>query len=40
MNSKPSMFVIFLTVFIDLVGCGIVVPLVSLLAGITARAAG
>jgi MFS family permease len=30
MNRKPSMLVIFLTVFIDLVGFGIVVPLVPL----------
>jgi len=34
MNRKPSMLVVFLTVFIDLIGFGIVV------AGITARAAG
>src|ERR1039457_6454219 len=30
MNRKPSMLVIFLTVFIDLIGFGIVVPLVPL----------
>src|SRR5208283_5973765 len=30
MNRKPSLLVIFLTVFIDLVGFGIVVPLVPL----------
>ncbi len=27
MNRKPSLFVVFLTVFIDLIGFGIVVPL-------------
>ena len=30
MNRKPSLLVIFLTVFIDLIGFGIVVPLVPL----------
>lgn len=30
MNRKPSIFVVFLTVFIDLIGFGIVVPLVPL----------
>jgi MFS transporter, DHA1 family, tetracycline resistance protein len=30
MNRKPSMFVVFLTVFVDLIGFGIVVPLVPL----------
>jgi DHA1 family tetracycline resistance protein-like MFS transporter len=30
MNRKPSMLVVFLTVFIDLIGFGIVVPLVPL----------
>src|SRR5512143_4120787 len=30
MNRKPSMFVVFLTVFIDLIGFGIVVPLVPM----------
>ena len=31
MNRKPSMLVVFLTVFIDLIGFGIVVPLVPML---------
>ena len=30
MNRKPSILVVFLTVFIDLIGFGIVVPLVPL----------
>ncbi|HLP77793.1 MAG TPA: MFS transporter [Candidatus Paceibacterota bacterium] len=30
MNRRPSVFVIFLTVFIDLIGFGMVVPLISL----------
>ncbi|HSQ83060.1 MAG TPA: MFS transporter [Casimicrobiaceae bacterium] len=30
MNRRPSMFVVFLTVFIDLIGFGIVVPLVPM----------
>src|SRR3954471_8774138 len=30
MNRKPSLFVIFLTVFIDLIGFGIIVPLVPI----------
>src|ERR1051325_1496329 len=30
MNRKPSMLVVFLTVFIDLIGFGIVVPLVPM----------
>src|SRR3974390_914754 len=30
MNRKPSVLVVFLTVFIDLIGFGIVVPLVPL----------
>ena len=30
MNRKPSILVVFLTVFIDLVGFGMVVPLVPL----------
>jgi len=30
MNRKPSLLVVFLTVFIDLIGFGIVVPLVPI----------
>src|SRR5579859_422692 len=30
MNRKPSLLIVFLTVFIDLIGFGIVVPLVPL----------
>src|ERR1039457_2137522 len=34
MNRKPSLLVVFLTVFIDLIGFGIVVPMVPILSGL------